>query len=353
MEDSLSLTAPPVTEKLTLTYPDYPIAELHAHLGTSIPPAILWQIAHDMGVQLPRREYREFFDYVTISPERPRPLNEYFETVYHPILDKLSSGTLAVEAAVYNTMSGAYRNGISLIELRTNPMKHNLNAAVDLDHLIMAMLRGMERALLEHAHLSAGIIFCIGREYGVRQNKKIIDKAIKYRRRGVVGIDIAGPGNPDFDVRDYADMFEEARQAGLGVTVHTGEAADANDMRRVLRFLRPSRIGHGILAAKDPALMRELARQEVVLEICPMSNLATQAVKDAAELTHILRTFVKNGVRFCINTDWPEIIEGGHLRKQYRMLLDSGMLTDAELRASNKTAFEASFVRVCGLEAYI
>ena len=106
------------------------------------------------------------------------PLNDYFSKIYHPILDTLSSGTLAVEAAVYNTMSGAYRNGITLIELRTNPMKHNHNAEVDLDHLIMAMLRGMERALLEHDQLSAGLIFCIGREYDIERNTKIIRKAI-------------------------------------------------------------------------------------------------------------------------------------------------------------------------------
>lgn len=345
--------AVPVVEQHNLDYPTYPVAELHAHLGTSIPPAILWQIAHDMGVQLPRREYNDFFHYVTLSPERPMPLNEYFEKIYHPILDRLSSGTLAVEAAVYNTMSGAYRNGITLIELRTNPMKHNLNAAVDLDHLIMAMLRGMERALLEHSKLSAGIVFCIGREYTVKQNAKIIEKAIKYRHRGIIGIDIAGPGRADFNIRDYESLFEEARQMGLGVTVHSGEAVDANDMWDAVKYIRPSRIGHGVLAARDKKLMAEIRERGIVLEVCPLSNLATKALADKAELKYVLRTFMSEKVPFCINTDWPEIIDNGHLRKQYRMLLDEGFLTDQELRAYTETAFKASFIKGPGIEAYI
>lgn len=345
--------ATPVVEQHYLDYPTYPVAELHAHLGTSIPPAILWQIAHDMGVQLPRREYNDFFHYVTLSPERPMPLNEYFEKIYHPILDRLSSGTLAVEAAVYNTMSGAYRNGITLIELRTNPMKHNLNAAVDLDHLIMAMLRGMERALLEHSKLSAGIVFCIGRDLTFKQNKTIIEKAIKYRHRGIIGVDIAGPGRADFHIREYEGLFEEARQNDLGVTVHSGEAIDANDMWDAIDYIKPSRIGHGILAARDKKLMKKIREQGVVLEVCPLSNLATKALADKAELKHVLRTFIDQKVQFCINTDWPEIIDNGHLRKQYRMLLEEGFLTDQELRACTKTAFEASFIKGSGIEAYI
>jgi len=336
-----------------LDFPHYPLAELHAHLGTSIDPAVLWQIANSLGVKLPRDEYQEFCDYVTLSAERPMPLNEYFERIYHPILDKLSSGTLAVEAAVYNTMSGAYRNGISLIELRTNPMKHNMNREVDLDHLIMSMIHGMERALLEHTQLSAGLIFCIGREFTPEQNSKIIEKAIKYHKRGVVGIDVAGPADSTFRVADYIEAFAHARAAGLQITVHSGEVDAANDIGDMLEYLRPKRIGHGILAHKDESLMTELVRRGTVLEICPLSNLATQAVSDLDEMKHILRTFIDHDVKFCINTDWPEVIENGHLRQQYHLLLEKNILTENELAACTRTGFAASFVPGQGLDAYL
>lgn len=334
-------------------FPAYPLAELHAHLGSSIEPAVLWQIAHNLGIKLPKSEYREFRRYITLSAERPMALNEYFRKIYHPLLDKLSSGTHAVEAAVYNTMSGAYRNGIELIELRTNPMKHNFNAEVDLDHLIMAMLHGMERALLEHNNLSAGLIFCIAREYDIDRNAKIIEKAIKYHKRGVVGIDIAGPANPLFKMKDYAELFADARKTGLGITVHSGEVPEANDIWEALEYIQPSRIGHGVLAAFDRPLMVELAARGTVLEICPMSNLATRTLRDLAHVRTVLRAFVDSNVKFCINTDWPEIIEDGRLRRQYQLLRAHDILSEEELSKATKTAFAASFIKRPGLDAYL
>ncbi len=336
-------------------FPNYPLAELHAHLGTSIDPAILWQIAHSSGIKLPQAEYRDFCDFVTLSPSRPMALDDYFRKVYHPILDKLSSGTHAVEAATYHTMSGAYRaNGITLVELRTNPMKHNQHAEVDLDHLTMAMIRGMERALLEHKKLSAGIIYCIAREFNVEQNTTIIEKAIKYRKRGIVGIDVAGPATDGFRLKDYVAIFQKARGMGLKVTVHSGEVHAANDIWEALEYLQPQRIGHGILAAYDKPLMQELARRKVVLEVCPMSNLATKAVENMDEMKFILRTFIENNVPFCINTDWPEVIEGCRLPVQYKLLRDNNLLTEQELKKCTRTAFAASFVpKQGGLDAYL
>lgn len=334
-------------------FPNYPLVELHAHLGTSIEPQILWQIANNLGMKLPRDEYGDFREFVMLSVDRKMQLEEYLHDVYHPILDKLSSGTHSVQDAIYNTMSGAYRNGITTIEVRTNPMKHNHNAEVDLDHLTMAMLHGMERALLEHKNLSAGLIFCIAREFPYELNEKIVQKAIKYHRRGIVGIDVAGPASPDFHLSEYEKIFAEARSAGLGITVHSGEVHDANDVWEALKYLSPDRIGHGILAAYDDALMKELAERGTVLEVCPMSNFATKAIKDLAELKFILRKFVENRVRFTINTDWPEIIQDGRLRRQYQLLLASEILTEEELAQCAKTGFEAAFAKEPGLEAYL
>lgn len=334
-------------------YPSYPLAELHAHLGTSINPAVYWQIAHDQGFKLPKRNYHEFIDYITLSLEKKKTINEYFDEIYHPLLDKLSSGTHAVERATYEIMSGAYRNGISLIELRNNPMKHNNNAELDLDHIIMAMLRGMERALLEYDDLSAGIIFCLAREFSYEQNAIIVEKAIKYHRRGVVGIDFAGPAHPNFHFKDYKALAEKAKKAGLKTTAHAGEVKDANDIWEMLEFINPSRIGHGIRAAYDKALMQELVKRDIVLEVCPMSNLVTKAIENKEELKFILRTFIENKVKFTINTDWPEVIEKAHLHRQFQMLLKENILSEEELKKCNDTAFASTFVPKGGLNAYL
>lgn len=252
-------------------------------------------------------------------------------------------------------MTGGYReNGITLMELRNNPMRHNEGGHFDLDHIIMAMLRGMERALLECDGLNAGLIFILGRQLTYEQNEIIIEKAIKYRHRGVVGVDIADHQSPSFTFKEYAGLFKKARDSGLHITVHSGEVPNANDMWHALEYVQPERIGHGILAAYDEPLMKELAKRGTVLEICPFSNLATKAVKDLDEMRYILRAFIKHKVRFCINTDWPEIIEGCRLRRQFKFLLDNDVLTERELRTANKTAFEASFIpKPGGLDAYL
>jgi hypothetical protein len=150
------------------------------------PASVYWHIAQSEGYKLVIRDYHEFVDFLVLSPEKKMTLKEYLDKVYHPVLDKLSSGSIALEKSTYETMSGAYRsNNITLLELRGNPMKHNRDGVVDLDHAIMAMLRGMERALLEYPKLRAGVIFCLDRQFPIEKNEIIVEKAIKYRSRGL------------------------------------------------------------------------------------------------------------------------------------------------------------------------
>jgi len=332
-----------------------PLAELHAHLGTSISAEILWQIAHTSGFKLPVREFADFRDRIMLSPEHRIELNTYFRDVYNPLLHKLASGSHIVEQGVYHAMAGAYhKQNITLIELRNNPLKHNNDGEYELDHVIMSLLRGMERALLECRHLSAGLIFAMAREFPVAKNAIVIEKAIKYSRRGVVGIDVAGPATASFHFKDYAELFNKARAAGLKVTVHSGEVKGADDMWEALEYAKPARIGHGIRAAYDKPLMKELVRRKVVLEVCPMSNIATKAVENVDEMKFILRTFIEHKVRFCINTDWPEMIEGCRLRHQMEWLHAEGLLSAEEIAACNRTAFAASFIpKPGGLDAYL
>jgi adenosine deaminase len=142
-------------------------------------------------------------------------------------------------------------------------------------------------------------------------------------------------------------MVEEARAAGLGVTIHVGEeGADLGreEIGEVLDVLRPDRIGHGILAAGDDDLMRELRDAEVVLEICPTSNLLTKALADETAVHDVFRAFIDFGVRFTIATDGPEMMRT-HLRDEFDLLLRIGALTQDELDDANARGHHASFVR--------
>src|SRR5207302_5919324 len=142
-------------------------------------------------------------------------------------------------------------------------------------------------------------------------------------------------------------LFEEARGAGLGVTIHVGEEGGEHgveELGEVIETLRPDRIGHGILAAHDPSLVAVLYESGIVLEICPTSNLLTKALPDEDAVRDTFRTFVDNGVQFTIATDGPEMMRT-HLRDELDLLLRIGALDEEELAAANERGHDASFVR--------
>ena len=325
------------------------LAELHTHLGGSVSSDILWTLAHEQGIALPVKDYWDFDRLVTVSDPRGVPDLNALDAIYH-WTELIQSSPLAVEVSVHAAIGGAYRSqGITTLELRFNPMKRNRGGERDLDHIILAAIRGLDRASLEYPQVRAGLILMMDRTFTPRQNEVIVEKAIGWASRGIVGIDIAGPrpGGERYDYRQVQPMVETAREAGLGVTIHVGE--EGGDMGReeiaeVLDVLRPDRIGHGILAAGDDELMRELRDAEVVLEICPTSNLLTKALADEAAVHDVLRAFVESGVRFTIATDGPEMMRT-HLRDEIALLLRIDALTQEELDEANARGHEASFVR--------
>jgi adenosine deaminase len=226
-------------------------------------------------------------------------------------------------------------------------MKRNRGGERDLDHIILAATRGLDLARIEYPQVRAGLILMMDRTFDARQNEIIVDKALRWASRGVVGVDIAGPrpGGLRYDYTQVAPMVETARAAGLGVTIHVGEegATGAEEIGEVVESLRPDRIGHGILAAGDPALMTLIRQAAVTLEICPTSNLLTKALADEDAVRETFHRFVEHDVPFTIATDGPEMMRT-HLRDEFELLHRIGALDEDGLARANARGHAAAFV---------
>jgi adenosine deaminase len=326
---------------------DVGLAELHTHLGGSVASDIMWSLAHEQGIALPVKDYWEFDALVTVSDPRGVPNLDALDAIYH-WAELIQSSPLAVERSVHAAIGGAYRSQrITTLELRFNPMKRNRGGERDLDHIILAAIRGLDRARLEYPQVRAGLILMMDRTFDDRQNEIIVEKAVHWSSRGVVGVDIAGPrpGGERYDYSRLAPMIETARAAGLGVTIHVGEEGEtgAEEIRQVVETLRPERIGHGILAAREPELMELLRDTGVTLEICPTSNLLTKALRDEDEVRQTFHRFLEHDVAFTIATDGPEMMRT-HLRDEFELLHRIGALDEDGLARANARGHEASFV---------
>jgi adenosine deaminase len=248
-----------------------------------------------------------------------------------------------VERSVYEVIGGAYRkNHVTTMELRFNPMKRNRGGEQDLDHIISAAIRGMDRAMLEYP-VRPGLILCLDRAFPRHLNEIIGEKAIAYRDRGVVGVDIAGPESASFHPADYRALFRRCRRQGLGITVHTGESGPVEEVADVIEQLEPDRIGHGVKSAYDQRTLGMIAERGITLEICPTSNLNSRVVSGWDEFRWIFDTFRRHGVRYTINTDGPEMLKT-YIRDELASLARHGILSVEDQEQAARWAREASFV---------
>lgn len=141
--------------------------------------------------------------------------------------------------------------------------------------------------------------------------------------------------------KDLAPGFDIARQAGLGITTHAGELVGPSSVRDSLDFLKPSRIGHGVRAIEDPALVKRLVEEQIVLECCPGSNIALEVYENYA--AHPFMALRAAGVPVTLNSDDPPHFHTS-LAREYEIGSKEFGLSDAELTEITRVAIQAAFV---------
>jgi adenosine deaminase len=186
-----------------------------------------------------------------------------------------------------------------------------------------------------------GRMIVIGvRHFGVEAVEAAARFAAKCRHPLVTGFGMAGEERFG-DLEDYQRAFEIAREAGLGITVHAGELAGWESVKAALDHIRPSRIGHGVRAIENPDLVKRIADEGVVLEVCPVSNIELKVFDGYGN--HPFNTLKAAGCKVTLNSDDPPYFWTS-LKREYEVAGEHFGLDAKALTAVTRTAIEAAFI---------
>lgn len=302
-------------------------ADLHLHLDGAISVRSARMLAQRQGIALPETD-AELTEMLRV-PEDCTDLNRFLECFAFPC--SLLQTAEGIRLATENLLAELKEQGVMYAEIRFAPQK-STDRGLTQEEAVLAALKGLHG-------IPAKLILCCMRGDGNRaENEETIRLAAKYLGKGVAAADLAG-AEALFPTKDFEDVFALARRLGVPFTIHAGEADGAESVRTALSF-GAVRIGHGVRAAEDPALVRELAERQIPIELCLTSNLNTAALRNIREWP--LRQFLNAGVFVTINTDDPSI-EGTSIREEYAKVIRAFGLNCGEIRTLLENAVRASF----------
>lgn len=307
-----------------------PKAELHLHIEGTLEPELMFALAARNGVSLPWKSVEETRKAYAFSD-----LQSFLDLYY------AGAAVLVVEQDFYDLAMGyfqrAHADGVVHAELFFDPQTHTGRGVT-----FETVLEGLARAC-DDAHtrfgLSSRLILCFLRHLSEEEGIHALDGAMPYLHRiHGVGLDSSEQGHPP---AKFARLFARCRELGLHIVAHAGEEGPPEYIYEALDVLQVERIDHGVRAAEDPKLVARLAREQMPLTVCPLSNVKL-CVFPRLE-AHNLKRLLDAGLKVTINSDDPAYF-GGYIAKNY---VDTALalgLSRNELARIAKNSLEASFV---------
>jgi aminodeoxyfutalosine deaminase len=290
----------------------FPKIELHVHLEGTVRAATLLQIASRNGVPLPAD-----------SVEGLAGLYQFRDFAHFLEVWLLTTGALRTERdfrqVVVDYAAEAVGHGAVYIEGIFTPAEA-VGRGCDWQEVFAGYCDGAQQAAEQHG-VHVRLTPDIARGCPQEVAELTVRHAIAHRDRGVVGIGLGG-AEAQYPSAAYLRAFQIAKDGGLGSVPHAGEADGPASIRGALDGLRADRIRHGIRAADDPGLLRELAARGVVLDVCPISNLRTGVVASLAE--HPLPQLVAADIACSVSTDDPAMF-GTDLSADYAAAMELGV----------------------------
>jgi adenosine deaminase len=316
-------------------YNDLPKTEIHIHLEGSIRTQTIIDVAREYNLKLPSYEVDGLDKHVKVY-DQMRDLRAVLEAF--AIFQNSITSPEVVERIAWELFEDSARQNIRLFEVRFSPDWAFHGHDLDWDECLEALLRARERAQKEF-DMAIGYIAITSRSMGPESCTRTVDWAIRQRGH-ILGVDLAD-AEDEYPIHEFARPILKAREAGLKVTVHSGENTPASAVVDTIHAVHPERIGHGIHIIEDMRAV-ELVREEgVTLEVNPWSNYLTNSVRTIQE--HPLKRLFDLGVKVTINSDDPEVLET-NLNNEYRIAHEILGMSLEDIRTCNAHACEASFL---------
>ena len=235
-------------------------------------------------------------------------------------------------------LTGLARDGAIYSEVFISP-DHARQAGLSPQAYTNALGEGIMRAR-EATGIEGRMIVTGVRHFGVESVVAAARFAAECGHPLVTGYGMAGDERSGA-VKDFARAFDIAREAGLGITIHAGELAGWQSVADALDHVRPARIGHGVRAIENPDLVRRIADERVVLEVCPVSNIELKVFPDFSE--HPFPKLMAAGCKVTLNSDDPPYFWTS-LKREYDVAAEHFGVSEAALAGVTRTAIEAAFV---------
>jgi adenosine deaminase len=305
-----------------------PKAELHVHLEGTATPEIVRRIAQRNGLEVPegvfaapdRFAWRDFLDFLN---------------TYNLVCSVIRTGE-DYRDITYEYLASCARGGAIYVELTASVDHSRIAGLGDAEHW-EGIAAGIDDARADHG-IEARILSVAVRNYGVERAIEIAELTAARPHPYVVGFSLAGD-EAGYPPEPFLDAYRIATAAGLGCTVHAGEWAGPDSVRGALE-LPVSRIAHGVRAIEDPALVEELARRRVTLEVCPTSNVVLGVFPTYEE--HPFPVLRAAGIPLTLGSDDPPYF-GASVAGEYAIAHEHFGLSEDELVGVTRTAIEASF----------
>lgn len=310
---------------MTLTIPK---VELHCHIEGAADPALVRRMAAKYGIDLSglfdeegSYAWSDFTSFIHAYDGAAAVFRTYEDFA------ELAETYLAASAA----------EGVIYTEVFVSPDHARRSNIAYLDY-IGGIAEGMDRAEAKHG-IVGRIIPLIERHFGPETAVEAARTAVAHLIPRVVGFGMAGDERM-YRAADFAPAFAIAAEAGLPLTSHAGELLGADSVRETIDAIPVRRIGHGVRAIEDPALVRRLAEEGIVLECCPGSNIALKVFPDFA--SHPFVRLREAGVKVTLNSDDPPFFWTSMGREYFIGKSEFG-LSEPDLLSITATAIDAAF----------